>query len=1680
MPPKRKSEEVKPEPKSQKTVEKIGHKYLDLFRDAQKDVKKEKQLLEKVIEEENWYRELFARERDSKELQDPHLMLVPVLDNEASFRYQPLEEDVPQVFPVDEALRKKAGDPIIVDRKEFERNFKIFTERQLEELNWNNVFIAGGSVLACLQRLPEAFAQSNRTRRNYFHNIAYLSSDVDIFVYGLDDQEAANRKIEEIYTAIVESITSPAICFRSKHAVSIVSQYPYRHIQIILRMYASPAEVLMGFDVDCCSLGYDGKQVWMTPRAHRALCYQANTIDMSRRSPTYEQRLAKYAERGFAVNVPSLDRSRLDPQLFERRFDQLQGLAKLLLLERISTPEARTAYKEKQRLLQLRPESKARVSILGQLASEYDDEYNRQRAHEVGGAGNDVSDYSTVFLPWGPKWTAEKVRKLMYTKDMILNSEWYDPNKQYHTHPCFFGTASQIVKDCCGTCPPVPPEKVDPDTPYVSGTLTWVTVNPGAQGKIGSFHPITEGDWTEGAYLSPKSAELFKVINDDDHKALEKQIKSGESVDSRDLVGRTALQFAALVNAVKCAEVLLKHDCNINLRMIDGRTALHLAAAYGHVEIVKMIVQKGKELKEKPADDKKGKKGKKEKKSAKPKKKKGSDDEDEDEEMEDADEEGEEDEDEDGGDGEEGDEGEGEDEEDEDAFSSLKKILEHKKKEEKKKLEELDPSLDANANVFEIDAVDWDLKMSALHYAAFFGFSEVAKVLVKAGADVHNPLKYPQTQYPVLHLTLINKHADTLTCLLNLGAKIDQLDSEQKTIYFRACEIQDTEFITLLLNYESKDEQKRCDVNVVVGNRTPMNEYLAGLGPIVNNYHGHHHYRKRSKNAKKAAAARGKDEMDTEDEDEKYKDVFTEEARDILKLMIKRGAKVHFTEDDVDESKDDDHLQVGGKKYARGNTKKKESATNLRQKLRQSREQPIFQAASLMSPKLLAFLIDNGADINFINSSNTTVFDSAKRNYKDCIRNLKNWEKQNDREEYRKKKSLRKKGKADADDFNSDEESSDDEDPNNNNQEDNRQFFIEQWLKKCKDKSTFLYEEVKFEEGWSNRSSYGRHHRHFGYNYNYHQRAYKSISVLSEEEEEKQKQKARRDLEKQVERARDMCKAIKKAKGVSFWDLKLTKEDEDLKQYQKDHRPRKHPRVKQIKPSRVKPDHQIKIVFNSIEESVGSMSISSATYADEQQDDYLKLYEAVVKGDVKTIEKLSIKKKVGEQVHVASYCTVSGRTPLHVAVLHKQDKVLKTLLDIALQQYTPIVVPERKQKESKAPTQLINNYELAMLMKKVKPGQYINANREIVDADDMEEEEKTDPDAPVIQLNCSTSLTSLLSHKESGDSRNIIHYAMANLEPKEYLPLVEIIFKFIKDNKIEVPEEVKAPIDPDARPVRREKEAPKLPFKIVLGREVNEEGYTPLDVCIIKGDVEGATFFLQQSGVAPKEKTDTEGYTGLDVDGQKMEWAHEYSGARKGDDTDDRRVGIHLAAYFDQVESVKFLLSDTPKKILKDDWEAAARYFDHTAVTADLNNAIHYAVAGNSIHVVEVLVKATDDKMDNKGRLIDAKNREGFSPLLLAINLHDMDHRDEKNKLKPLDYRTMIDVLLKNKANTSIVDSRSWGPLHHAVDGGHLDLVQKLVQDYKLDRKFFNLNFSTRHFQLENVEQSTLPQRNPE
>jgi len=107
-----------------------------------------------------------------------------------------------------------------------------FIKGSLRFLNWDNVFCAGGSVLASLTPVPDKFSKRNQLRREYFHEKAYPASDIDLFIYGLDEEQG-KEKLTEIYQSVCDAIPYEVIAFRSKHAITLVSQYPHRHIQVL-------------------------------------------------------------------------------------------------------------------------------------------------------------------------------------------------------------------------------------------------------------------------------------------------------------------------------------------------------------------------------------------------------------------------------------------------------------------------------------------------------------------------------------------------------------------------------------------------------------------------------------------------------------------------------------------------------------------------------------------------------------------------------------------------------------------------------------------------------------------------------------------------------------------------------------------------------------------------------------------------------------------------------------------------------------------------------------------------------------------------------------------------------------------------------------------------------------------------------------------------------------------------------------------------------------------------------------------------------------------------------------------------------------------------------------------------------------------------------------------------------
>ncbi|KAK4128584.1 hypothetical protein N657DRAFT_30594 [Parathielavia appendiculata] len=404
------------------------------------------ELLEPYRKYEAHLRQAFAQDTGNELLRDPYVNVLPLFTEDTqdikirarNIESESKEEKSRYIMPLPAEIRRPDGSPAIVQSlKEFQRNFSVFSESSLAELNWDNVVAAGSSVVNTLLPVPDEYNRSKRGLREFYHEKFSPASDVDLFLYDLTEEQAI-EKIKEIETRVRDALLSEITVVRTKHAVTICSQYPTRHIQIVLRIYKSVSEILTGFDIDCSGAAYDGKQVYCTPRALQSYMTQINHIDLSRRSPSYENRLSKYSHRGFEVYWPDLDRSRIDPTIFERSFQRTLGLARLLVLERLPTSNARDAYLDKRREERGRPRldryHRRLRALAGNIKEDYEDEVADWFTEE------EVSNYHTFTIPYGPKFHAKRIEKLCYTRDLLLNAEWNQPGDRevyLHRHPAF-------------------------------------------------------------------------------------------------------------------------------------------------------------------------------------------------------------------------------------------------------------------------------------------------------------------------------------------------------------------------------------------------------------------------------------------------------------------------------------------------------------------------------------------------------------------------------------------------------------------------------------------------------------------------------------------------------------------------------------------------------------------------------------------------------------------------------------------------------------------------------------------------------------------------------------------------------------------------------------------------------------------------------------------------------------------------------------------------------------------------------------------------------------------------------------------------------------------------------------------------------------------------------------------
>lgn len=132
------------------------------------------QTLNPYKEYETRLRELFAQEPNNPALNTPGVNLVPVFaGHEAllNIHARHLENGSPRakdsyILPLDNEWRKPHGSPAIVQSmQQFRKNFTLFSESSLADLDWSNVVAAGSSVITPLLPVPEKHSSTKRDLR---------------------------------------------------------------------------------------------------------------------------------------------------------------------------------------------------------------------------------------------------------------------------------------------------------------------------------------------------------------------------------------------------------------------------------------------------------------------------------------------------------------------------------------------------------------------------------------------------------------------------------------------------------------------------------------------------------------------------------------------------------------------------------------------------------------------------------------------------------------------------------------------------------------------------------------------------------------------------------------------------------------------------------------------------------------------------------------------------------------------------------------------------------------------------------------------------------------------------------------------------------------------------------------------------------------------------------------------------------------------------------------------------------------------------------------------------------------------------------------------------------------------------------------------------------------------------
>jgi len=210
-------------------------------------------------EEEGKLRDAFAKQNSNAAAgMDPHCGLIALFDRDHGegpalpLKYEPVEEVLDGMMFHGNCFAKP-GEELTIDSKEkfvsnFNRAYPNMLNRLSDILKKEPVFIAGGSVLRSIMTTSSEWKDSEL-------------GDIDLFLHSCDAEEATRIATRIFYALAVDDETWVVV--RSRGVLTIHNWHSADGrrarktaiVQVVLRLYSAPAEVLLGFDCDSCCCG---------------------------------------------------------------------------------------------------------------------------------------------------------------------------------------------------------------------------------------------------------------------------------------------------------------------------------------------------------------------------------------------------------------------------------------------------------------------------------------------------------------------------------------------------------------------------------------------------------------------------------------------------------------------------------------------------------------------------------------------------------------------------------------------------------------------------------------------------------------------------------------------------------------------------------------------------------------------------------------------------------------------------------------------------------------------------------------------------------------------------------------------------------------------------------------------------------------------------------------------------------------------------------------------------------------------------------------------------------------------------------------------------------------------------------------------------------------------------------